>query len=87
MGREAKMGDQGARAGVAERPRKGARPMGREVAWSGLFFIYLFIFLSLFSIYFVSTSSDLILSSSTNSQMRRIHNKQIHQSKEICTPA
>jgi hypothetical protein len=32
-------------------------------------------------------SLSLIPSSSTNSQMRRIHNKQIHQSKEISTLA
>jgi hypothetical protein len=50
-------------------------------------FTYLFTSFLFLSFYFVSILSDLILSSSTNSQIRRIHNHQIHQSKEICTPA
>jgi hypothetical protein len=59
-------------------PRGGAANGLGGVVWAFLLLIH---FSFLFSLSFVFTSSDLISSSSTNSQMRRIHNKQIHQSK------
>jgi hypothetical protein len=63
--------------------------LGREQAKreKGAYFLFIYLFIFLFSLSFVSISFDLISSSSTNSEMRRIQNKKIHQSKEICTPA
>jgi hypothetical protein len=63
----------------------GGKDMDRDGGEARRFPFYLFCFL--FSLYFVSISSDLISSSSAIPQMRRIHNKQIHQSREECTPA
>jgi hypothetical protein len=93
MGREAEMGDQGARAGVAERPRKGARPMGREGVWSGLF-LYLFIHFSflvfsLFCFYFLRFNFKLEhkLTNEKNSQQanssikRNMYSSVMQQSK------
>jgi hypothetical protein len=83
------MGRGGAELGRG--PRKGKRggpPREREGAgplFISFLFIYLFIYF-LFPLSFVSIPSDLISSSSTPSQMRRIHSKQNRQSKEICTP-
>jgi hypothetical protein len=81
-----------AHAGLSIRPR-GARSRGEEGVWAGqeglgrgwdFSFLSIFLF---FSLYFVSISSDSISSSSSIPQMRRIHNKKIHQSREECTLA
>jgi hypothetical protein len=84
---EAADGGRGRRAGP--RAAQGGRGVGRQGKGRGLglflFHFYLFIYF-LFPLSFVSIPSDLISSSSTPSQMRRIHSKQNRQSKEICTP-
>jgi hypothetical protein len=85
------MGGRGRRVGP--RAAQGESGVGRYGKGRGLglflfpfyLFIYLFIYF-LFPLSFVSIPSDLISSSSTPSQMRRIHSKQNRQSKEICTP-
>jgi hypothetical protein len=87
---EAADGGEGAPSWAAGRARgKRGGPLWEREGAGPLFisflFIYLFIYF-LFPLSFVSIPSDLISSSSTPSQMRRIHSKQNRQSKEICTP-
>jgi hypothetical protein len=60
---------------------QGGSGVGREGKGRGLgLFISFLCIYFLFSLSFVSIPYDLILSSSTSSQMRRIHNKQNRQS-------
>jgi hypothetical protein len=83
-GEAADGGGGGAELGRA-RGKRGGPPGEREGA-RPLFISFLYIYLFYFPLSFVSIPSDLISSSSTPSQMRRIHSKQNRQSKEICTP-
>jgi hypothetical protein len=85
---EAADGERGAELGRG--PRKGEAgwaARGKGGGWASFYFLFIYLFIYfLFPLSFVSIPSDLISSSSTPSQMRRIHSKQNRQSKEICTP-
>jgi hypothetical protein len=80
-------GGEGAPSWAAGRARgKRGGPLGEREGVGPLFISFFLFIYFLFPLSFVSIPSDLISSSSTPSQMRRIHSKQNRQSKEICTP-